>query len=398
MLAWAAIVVAVALVGAGLLSAGRSGRARPVTGPGPGIPAASPLATSAPTPGCPLPAVPSGQSSWPVTGTIYFDRNQDGTQDPGEPGLAGVAVYLSHGADSETPGEDKRPASCTDSSGHYRLTAPDDHTGYRLEIRSGWFRSQCPALTCPVGGGAGNNVAAGPEWVYSAIFTGATAHRINAGLIPDAGQYVPDAKGTRYAGYPPDLSRAHAVDIAARFTVDDGAGCTTAAAGTACRIGQEIDQSLYIANSGTEPVSGIQAVIQLPYGEVHNALTLLRSGTSPGVTAISHVVVLPVTGPRTPGKAAIGTNFTTVRLTLDGILPPGGLATVLSRDTLLVGPAGAQVIGRAGVTYEDAGIDDADSVFCAAPALAVTCAAIGDTHSFLDRRGDDNDSDRFLAR
>lgn len=337
---------------------------------------------------------PASHGGLPASGTVYFDKNQNGRQDAGEPGLPDIALFLSHGSDSMTPGVEKPSATCTDAAGHYSVTPPDSSQGYRLEVRTGWFRTQCPALTCPVGA-AGDNVAAGPEWIYSDVFTGKSAHTFDVGLIPDAGQFVVNIHSKTYSRYPSDLSRAHAVDLAARFTDDETFGCLTTTNGVSCHIGQSIAQTLYIANSGLTPVSGIRAVMQLPYGETHHALQLLRSGTSPGITSLSDIHVTPATGPRAKGTALTAGNFTTITFTINGTLPPAGLIAVASQDALARGIPGTQIIGRAGVTAENDGAADTDSAFCATPAVPGTCGHVSDTHSMLDLMGDDNDSDRF---
>jgi hypothetical protein len=320
-----------------------------------------------------------------ITGTVYYDRNQNGKQDPGEAGLPGIPLYLGHGADSETPGVDKSPATCTDASGHFTLTPPDTINGYRVEVRTGWIRTQCPGLTCAVGG-PGDNVAAGPEWVYSAPLTGTQAHVINVGLIPDAGAYVINKNSQMYSAYPVNLANAHRVDISARFSDDETVGCLTTTNGVSCTLGNQIDQTLYIANSGLTPVSGIHGVMELPYGEVHHELALLSSGSSPGVTGVSSVSVTPST---------VAGTYTTITFTLDGTIPAGGIAAVVSHGNLVSGTVGTQIVGRAGVTKEDDAAADTDSAFCSTPAIATSCAHVSDTHSFLDLHGDDNDSDRF---
>jgi hypothetical protein len=153
-----------------------------------------------------------------------------------------------------------------------------------------------------------------------------------------------------------------------------------------CTIGNSIDQTLYIANSGLTPVSGIQGVMELPFGETHHELQLLASGSSPGVTGVSAITVTPAT--------TVGT-YTTIRFTLDGTLPAGGLAAVVSHGTLVGGTPGTQIVGRAGVTHEDNAAADTTSAFCQTPVIASTCEHVSDTHSLADLHGDDNDSDRF---
>lgn len=334
-----------------------------------------------------------GRPGEPVTGTVYYDRNQNGKQDPGEPGIPNVVLYL---ASSNTPAREEIPSTHTDAHGHFTLIPPDRMVGRRLQVRTGWFRTQCPGLYCN-SGGPGDNVLAGPEWIYSAPITGATAHTFNIGLIPDAGQYVVDKKSKFYSGYPPNLANAHRQDLEVRFTDDEGKGCVTTTNGVTCHLGQTIYQTMYIANGGLTPVGGIQGVMELPYGEVHHTLQLLRSDTSPGITGITIDSVVPATVPVPPRPLLVATadSYTTIRFTLHGVLPPAGIIAVFSTDTLASGLVGTQIVGRAGITAEDNASADTDSAFCQSPAVAGTCSAVSDTHSFLDLSGDDNDSDRF---
>lgn len=342
---------------------------------------------------CPVNPVP-GTAGQPVTGTVYYDKNQNGSQDADEPGLAGIPVYLSGHSDSMTPGGEEAASTCTDSAGRYRLIPPTVNDGFHVFFRTGWFRTQCAGLTCPTGG-PGDNVAAGPEWIYSDVVTGKTPHRFDVGLIPDAGQNVVDIHSTTYSAYPPDLAKAHPLDLAARFTDDEASSCKTTTNGVSCHLGQLMSQTLYIANSGLTPVSGITAVMQLPWGEQHQSLQVLRTGSSPGVEALTDVTVSPATGPKAAGQAATADNFTTITFRVQGTIPPAGLIAVMSSDLLAQGTPGTQIVGHAGITGEDNASADDDSAFCATPALPDTCSHVSNTHSFLDLVGDDNDSDRF---
>ena len=331
----------------------------------------------------------------PTTGVVYYDANQNGKQDIGEPGLPGVPLYLAAGPDAETPASEKSPATCTDVNGHFSLTPPDAHSRYQLWVRTGWFRTQCAALRCVIGS-AGDNVQTGPEWIYSRNFvSGAKPGSYMIGLIPDAGQYVKSTRSTAYSSYPPDLSQAHMVDLAARFTDDESPGCHTTKNGVNCRIGGAITQTLYIGNSGMSPVSGIRGVLQLPYGETHRDLILLSSGSSPRLY-LSNISVTPALLAAVPGQRQTMANFTTITFTLNGTLPPAGIVSLLSKGVLTRGVAGTQIVGRAGVTAEDNAQADRDSGFCPTPAVPTgACSWISDTHSMLDLHGDDTDSDRF---
>jgi hypothetical protein len=312
-----------------------------------------------------------------VTGQVYYDQNQNGGRDAGEPGVAGVPVFVRGGADSE----EKPSYAYTDASGAFALNTPDAVNGYRLEVRTGWFRSQCPGLKCAIGG-AGNNVQVSSEWINSDAFVGTSPHAFDIGLIPDAGQSFAAPAG--YAGYPPNLGAAHTTDLATRFSVDFAGGCTTSSAATVCAVGQAMVQTLYLLNSGTTAVGGVEAVIQLPISETVAAPVLLISGTSPGITGL---VVR---------STSVVAGFTTIRFGLLGAIPPGGLASVLVAGVLSVGIAKRQITGRAGITAEEGAAADTDSAFCPAPATSV-CEQTSDTYSVLDPRGDDNDSNSFTV-
>ena len=55
-----------------------------------------------------------------VTGTVFLDRNADGVQDAGEPGLPGRTVYLDANGDGVLDAGE--PSAITDDSGSFRLT------------------------------------------------------------------------------------------------------------------------------------------------------------------------------------------------------------------------------------------------------------------------------------
>jgi len=334
--------------------------------------------------------VPPGSGA-AITGVLYYDRNQDGAQASAEPGVAGVPVYLSRTADSSSPAGEKAPATTSDEDGRFTLQAPDQVNGYRVEIRTGWARSQCDGPTCAAGPTKAG-VASSGEWIYSDALIGSEPHTLSVGLIPDAGQiYVGSA---HYRGYPPDLNRAHAHDLAARLAVDPDNACTVRAAGTTCALNQTVHQTLYIANQGTDPVTDVQGVVQIPYGEEHQALTILRSGTSPGIERLTIDSTTVATQSLAANTLPAPENFTTVRFTLTGSIPPGGLVSLLSTDRLIGGSPGGQLTAYAGVTAENARAADQDSAFCSTPAFT-DCLVATNTNSLFDQRGDDNDSARL---
>ena len=78
----------------------------------------------------------SGQNS--ISGLIWFDRNLDGDQDTGEPGLARSVVFLDDDADGERDASET--LVFTEEDGTYAFTGLDAGTTYRVtqELGFGW--------------------------------------------------------------------------------------------------------------------------------------------------------------------------------------------------------------------------------------------------------------------
>ena len=66
--------------------------------------------------------LPAGATAAPIAGRVYLDTNANGAREPGEPGVADVAV------------SDGIHAVATDESGAYRLEAPDGEVLVRLTV------------------------------------------------------------------------------------------------------------------------------------------------------------------------------------------------------------------------------------------------------------------------
>src|SRR4029077_7630953 len=76
-----------------------------------------------------------------IAGTLFNDLNANGTEDAGEPPLAGWTVYIdANGNGQLDPGE---ASSVTDSAGHYSLPAPIGATYQVREVLpSGWTQTK----------------------------------------------------------------------------------------------------------------------------------------------------------------------------------------------------------------------------------------------------------------
>ena len=97
-----------------------------------------------------------------ITGTAWNDANHNGTQDPGEGGLAGVTVFLDLNRDGKLdPGD---PTATTDTSGSYTFTGlhPGTYT-VRQVLPDGYAATAPRGYSETVRLGAGEN-AAGPSF------------------------------------------------------------------------------------------------------------------------------------------------------------------------------------------------------------------------------------------
>jgi hypothetical protein len=92
----------------------------------------APIATTS------LPSAPS------IAGTLFLDYDADGTQDPGEPGVAGQTIYADLNGNQRR--ESDEPADTTDSSGAYSLAGlPLDVIDVRADLPSGSYVFTLPA-------------------------------------------------------------------------------------------------------------------------------------------------------------------------------------------------------------------------------------------------------------
>ena len=82
--------------------------------------------------------VAQGAVTGTARGTVYRDANNNGRRDSGEVGVAGIVV--------QSPGA----ATVTNATGQWVLKVTGKQ---RIEVLTGWYRSQCNALTCTAGPG-----------------------------------------------------------------------------------------------------------------------------------------------------------------------------------------------------------------------------------------------------
>ena len=250
-----------------------------------------------------------------VSGVVYWDQDNDGVQDAGEPGLSGVVVHWNAGSGT--------PKAVTGGDGSYSLSGVPTGGSGKVVVETGWFRSQCATLTCPAGPGADNDFSVANQFVQYSM-TGVTSNRggVDVGLLPDW-------PGSTAAPPAPQggVVASNDVDVAARLSWVTST-CTD---GTheICRVGDTYTVSAQILNQGTTTLTGIHAVLAVPDGDelatgvpAHD-ITLNTAATSPGVSAMS---------------VGATTADDVVPLTFAGSLVPGGEIRVTGKLVVRGGP------------------------------------------------------------
>jgi hypothetical protein len=241
----------------------------------------------------------AGQLS--VSGRVYWDRDDDGVRDAGEPGVGGVVVHWAGGNGT--------PTTATGPDGTYTLGGLTSGRSGKLTLETGWFRSQCSTLKCAAGPGPDNDYAVANQFVQYQV-TGLTANRtgVDVGLLPD----WPGSSATAPAAVA-GVVASNPVDVASRLSL--AASSCPDGSYEVCRVGDTYTISAQILNQGTTPVSGITAVLAVPDGDRFATdsptrdLTLNRAATAPGITSMT-------VGPLSPTG--------TVAVSFAGVLVAGG--------------------------------------------------------------------------
>ncbi len=229
-----------------------------------------------------------------LSGTVYHDLNNNGVRDLGEVGVPGVVVNASG------------PAVVTDADGRWTMSvAPKEH---KMRVSTGWYRSQCNDLNCPVGPGVDNDFEVNNQFITATV-DGAIGATLDVGLLPDwPGSYPIPA-----APVP-----ANEVDVATRLSwiwPSSPGNCfrTTDARHHGCAIGDTPLGALQVSNEGTTPLTGIAGFIEVPANTTILPATASTSpGNSPDITdfvvgpidPITHRAPFELVGTLRPGAAA----------------------------------------------------------------------------------------------
>jgi SdrD B-like domain len=253
---------------------------------------------------------PAQAASVTVSGWVYRDLDNDGIRDAAEPGVAGIRVHRNSGNGT--------PTATTDANGHWSLTGITPGASGVLQVETGWFRSQCSGLNCPVGPGPDNDFLTKNQFIQFPLsaLTGSRAD-LSVGLLPDWPGSTSAAPMPVGGAVP-----ANAVDVAARLSW----ASSTCSDGTLliCRPGDTYTVTGQIHNQGTRALTGLTARLALPGGDgfaAGQSVVLTDAATSPSVTGVTVGAFDPATD--------------SVSLTFTGNLVAGGLIRVTA--AVLVG-------------------------------------------------------------
>lgn len=222
-----------------------------------------------------------------ISGTIYNDVNGDGSQDNGEPGLAGFTVYLDlHGTNAFVAGD---PSTTTNSDGTYTLS----------DIPAGTFTVEEEPLngyqqTTPSTGGVAATVAFGQS-VTGKNIANQQSVSISGFVFSDT-----NGDGVREIGENPLVSWTPYLDI-------DNSGSVTSA-----------------DVLGTTAANGSYSFTNLTPGTYHVRLELQAGYTQSLPASGGYLLTVKA------GLAATGANFAAVPAVTTGAVKTGALPPVTS--------------------------------------------------------------------
>jgi hypothetical protein len=292
-----------------------------------------------------------------VRGYVFYDENDNGVRDAGEPGVPGIAVHDKTGRSTTLTGPD---------GGYVLRSLPT--SGY-LQVETGWFRSQCPpassptATSCPRGPGADNDYEGDNQFLRHPL-TATSESNVDVGLVPDwPGRSMtipPPADG---------VVPSNPVDVAARLSW--ASGTCVSSTYEICRAGNTFALAGQIFNQGTTALSGIRARIYVPPGDCASGASLIADTIPDGLGPLTV----------TPAVPTCATRY--LSLSLGGTLVAGAGVRILISGKTAAGPGTPgcnpkeidksrcpvlEPLGRGwllGVSHIDQ-TGDPDSTFCAA--------------------------------
>ncbi len=345
-----------------------------------------------------------------VSGTVYWDVDDDGVRDAGEAGLPGIVVRTA------------TAATITDAAGRYAFSGVGSTVTVRVD--TGWLRSQCLAgYSGPSGGAWATAACPDPGWGAGPDQQFVVNNQFLTATVPAGGRawlgLVPDRVGT---GYQPATAPATVVDPALRLSPGFAmSGAGTLCRSYVCRPGETQWVLTQWMNQGTGALSGIKGVIVAPSG---SRITRVRPYTGHGAGSGHGITRYKVIDPTTGKAVAVGTDgvlarplgrakvrlvgtlgpatayFSAVAFTMDPTarFSDGNQDGVPDCSAATGGPNGGQVCARAtdyapgsyiayGSVTALAQGSDTDAAFC--PSIPASCPVLGVHNKVLG--GDSND-------
>ena len=263
-----------------------------------------------------LPAPLQAATTITVSGYVFRDLDNDGVRDPGEPGVPGVRVHRSTGQQT--------PTATTAQDGSYVITGLTPQSSGYLIVESGWFRSQCAALTCASGPGPDNDYATDNQFIrYPLAQLQVSTSNLDVGVLPDWPGATATAPAPVGGAVPANL-----VDVASRLS-----WVSSSCPGgryLVCRAGDTYTARGQILNQGRTALTGLTAVLDLPAGDriatgdPARDVTLLTPATSPTITGIT--------------VGAVDAATQSITIDVQGSLPPGGYIKISANAKVVGGP------------------------------------------------------------
>ena len=200
-----------------------------------------------------------------VAGYLYRDLDNDGVQDAEEPPVPGVVIRSGN------------RSAITDTTGRYSFTGVTSQVNLRVD--TGWFRSQCASsysgpssgakhtAVCPdpgAGAGADQDFRVVNQLISATATPGSD---VSLGLTPD---WV----GEGYEGFTTETGSAVPVDPAMRLSPGYRMpGAASDCLRFVCRPGETQWMLVQWLNQGTEPLTGMRAVVTAPKGSTITQVT-----------------------------------------------------------------------------------------------------------------------------
>ncbi len=288
-------------------------------------------------------ATPTGTAS----GVVYRDANNNGVRDATEVGVAGIVV------------SSPTTSTVTNGSGAWSLQITGKQ---QLQVYTGWYRTQCNGLDCPVGPGADQDF----KVEYQKLVANANAAnnpRLDVGVTPDWNGSYPIPRA-------PILVNATDVSLRISFLKPTGnatrSNCfrTKDPANRACAIGDRPQFLVQVYNEGTTPIPTPSGHLQIPAGTQVVSIT-------PSANPANHAGLGPIT------YGALDPATRRIRFTTTGTLAPGAVGLYNLTLEVLPGAPITTSLQTSGEYPNPVGVrltslsNDAEGDICASNAL--TC-------------------------